>query len=84
MSCADEETRARWTVTLLLAAVLGLSGRPIALAGGSLAQPTSSRPRGTQLTDRSRSGAPSSASRGVSSASPPPPARRWSGWSSHW
>ena len=36
MPCADAETRVCWTMTLLLATVLGLSGSPTALARGSL------------------------------------------------
>ena len=39
MCCADTGTRARWTLTLLVAAALGLSGGPVAVAGGSL-EPT--------------------------------------------
>ena len=39
MPCADAETYSRWTVTLLLAATLGLGGSPTALAGGLL-EPT--------------------------------------------
>ncbi len=82
MSCADARTRARWIMTLLLAAALGLSEGPIAVAGGSLGSPSLAQATGIRPADRSRSGAPSSASRGLRSASPPPPARRWSGWSS--
>ena len=39
MPCADARTCARWLMTLLLAAALGLSEGPIAVAGGSLGSP---------------------------------------------
>ena len=83
MSCADARACARRLMTLLFAAVLGLSESPIAGAGALHESPYLAQAIGSP-TDRSRSEAPSSVSRGPSSASPPPPARRWSGWSSPW